>query len=133
VVIERVVIDRVDYSPYEYGHFAPGNGQVEFHYGGLSYITPQKVNFRYKLEGFEKEWRSAGTRHGAFYTNLAPGKYIFRVTACNSDGVWNETGASFTFELEPHFYQAWWFYGLVILAVGGTGFGVYRYRVYGSF
>jgi streptogramin lyase len=130
VVIERVVVDQEDYSPYDYGCFAPGKGQVEFHYGGLSYITPQKVNFRYKLEGFEKDWRLAGTRHGAFYTNLSPGKYVFHVTACNSDGVWNETGTSFAFELEPYFYQTWWFYGLAILMVVGTGFSMYRLRVW---
>jgi hypothetical protein len=130
VMIERVVIDRVDYSPYNYGHFVPGNGEVEFHYGGMSYITPQKVNFRYKLEGFEKEWRSVGTRHGAYYTNLPPGKYIFHVTACNSDGAWNETGASFAFELEPHFYQTWLFYGLVIAVICSIGFGIYLLRVW---
>jgi hypothetical protein len=87
----------------------------------MSFIAPHKVNFRYMLEGFEKEWRSAGTRHGAFYTNLSPGKYTFRVTACNSDGVWNETGASFAFELEPHFYQTSWFYGIVLILICGAG------------
>ncbi len=129
IVIERVVMDRVDYSPYEYGHFMPGYGQVEFHYGGLSFTTPQKVNFRYKLEGFDKEWRSVGTRNEAFYTNLPPGEYVFRVTACNSDGVWNETGASFAFELKPHFYQTLWFYGLMLVAMIGIGFGIYRWRM----
>jgi hypothetical protein len=82
------------------------------------------------LEGFETEWRTVGIRRAAFYTNLAPGKYVFRVKACNNDGVWNETGASFAFELEPYFYQTWWFYGLVIVAVGGAGFGAYRLRVW---
>jgi|GEM_PF-4176457 PAS domain-containing protein len=129
IVIERVVIDRVDYSPYEYGYFAPGNGQVEFHYGGLSFTTPQKVNFRYKLEGFDKEWRSVGTRHEAFYTNLPPREYVFRVTACNSDGVWNETGASFAFELKPHFYQTLWFYVFVLVVIIITVLGIYRWRV----
>ncbi len=130
VVIERVVVDRVDYAPYTYRHFLPGSGQVEFYYGGMSFIAPQKVHFRYMLEGFEKEWRFVGTRREAYYTNLAPGNYVFRVSACNSDGVWNETGASFAFELEPHFYQAYWFYGLVLIAVGGTVFGGYRLRVW---
>jgi ligand-binding sensor domain-containing protein/signal transduction histidine kinase len=130
VVIERVVVDKVDYSPHMYAHFLPGHGQVEFDYGGMSFIAPQKVNFRYILEGFDDEWRSVGTRHGAFYTNLSPGKYVFRVTACNSDGVWNETGASFAFELEPHFYQTSWFYGLVLITFSGIVFGVYRLRVW---
>ena len=130
VVVERVVIDRVDYSPYTDKHFLPGSGQVEFYYGGMSFIAPQKVHFRYMLEGFEKEWRFVGTRREAYYTNLAPGNYVFHVSACNSDGVWNETGASFAFELEPHFYQTSWFYGLVLIAVGGTIFGGYRLRVW---
>jgi hypothetical protein len=82
------------------------------------------------LEGFEKEWRSAGTRHSAFYTNLSPGKYTFRVTACNSDGVWNETGASFAFELESHFYQTFWFYGIVLILICGAGIGLHRLRVW---
>jgi ligand-binding sensor domain-containing protein len=130
VVIERVVVDRVDYSPYQYGYFSPGNGQVEFHYGGLSFIAPQKVNFSYMLEGFEKEWRNAGTRRSAFYTNLSPGKYTFRVTACNSDGVWSETGAGFAFELEPHFYQTSWFIGIIFILIGGAGVGLHRLRVW---
>jgi hypothetical protein len=130
VVIERVVVDRADYSPYQYGLFSPGNGQVEFHYGGMSFIAPQKVNFRYMLEGFETEWRNAGTRRSAFYTNLSPGMYTFRVTACNSDGVWNESGASFTFELEPHFYQTSWFYGIILILICGAGFALHRLRVW---
>ena len=130
VVIEKVVVDRTEYSLYNYGHFSPGNGQVEFYYGGMSFIAPQKVNFRYMLEGFEKEWRNAGTRHSAFYTNLSPGEYTFRVTACNSDGVWNETGANYSFELEPHFYQTSWFYGVMLILIGGAGFGLHRLRVW---
>ncbi|RPI07064.1 MAG: hypothetical protein EHM64_00820 [Ignavibacteriae bacterium] len=130
VVIERVVFDRKDYSPYEYAAFPPGTGQVEFQYGGMSFIAPQKVHFRYMLEGFEKEWRNAGTRRSAFYTNLSPGKYTFRITACNNDGVWNESRASFAFELEPHFYQTFWFMGVLLLAIGGAGFGLHRLRVW---
>jgi ligand-binding sensor domain-containing protein len=130
VVIERVVVDRADYSPYKYGYFSPGNGQVEFHYGGMSFIAPQKVHFRYMLEGFETEWRNAGTRRSAFYTNLSPGKYTFRVTACNSDGVWNESSAGFAFELEPHFYQTLWFAGIILILICGAGFGLHRFRVW---
>ena len=129
VIIERVVVDRMDYSLSENARFLPGNGQVEFHYGGVSFIAPQKVNFSYMLQGFEKEWRFVETRRAAFYTNLSPGKYVFRVTACNSDGVWNETGASFAFELEPHFYQTIWFYGLVFIFISGSGFLWYRIHI----
>ncbi len=112
-----------------YIHIPVDNGQVEFYYGGLSYRIPEKVHFQSKLEGLETEWQLVGTRHEAFYRNLDPGKYIFHVTACNSDGVWNETGASFAFELEPRFYQTYWFYGFVFITLSGTAFGVYRLRV----
>src|SRR5581483_2227273 len=71
----------------------------------------------------------AGTRRVAFYTNLPPGEYRFRVTACNNDGVWNETGASFDFYLKPHFHQTWWFYALCASAVALLGVGLYRVRV----
>ena len=130
VVIERVIVDRIDYPPYNDRNFSPGSGQVEFYYGGISFIAPQKITFRYMLEGFEKEWRVVGTRRSAFYTNLPPGKYNFRVTACNSDGIWNETGAGFAFELKPRYYQTFWFYSMVLVLIGGIGFGLHRLRVW---
>jgi ligand-binding sensor domain-containing protein len=130
VVIERVVVDRIDYSPYSFRNFSPGSGQVEFYYGGLSFIAPQKLTFRYMLEGFEKEWRIVGTRRSAFYTNLSPGKYTFRVTACSSDGIWNETDAAFAFELKAHFFQTSWFFGLIFILVCGIGFSLHRLRVW---
>src|SRR5258708_20341753 len=68
------------------------------------------MRFRYKLEGFDKDWIPAGNRRIAYYTNLSPGQYRFRVIAANGDGVWNETGAALTVHLQPRFYQASWFY-----------------------
>src|SRR5258708_40276266 len=68
------------------------------------------MRFRYKLEGFDKDWIPAGNRRIAYYTNLSPGQYRFRVIAANGDGVWNETGAALTVHLKPRFYQASWFY-----------------------
>jgi hypothetical protein len=73
------------------------------------------VRFKYRLEEFDKEWVDAGTRRFAHYAGLRPGQYRFRVIACNNDGVWNETGDSFSFYLRPHFYQARWFYLLSLL------------------
>ena len=130
VVIERVVVDRIDYSSYNYRKFSPGSGQVEFYYDGISFIAPKKIYFRYMLDGFENEWRTVGMRRSAFYTNLSPGKYTFRVSACNSDGVWNETGASFAFELKPHFHQTYWFFALILVLIGGTGYGLHWLRVW---
>jgi len=97
----------------------PGRKQFEFHYAALSYTVPERVRYRYRLEGFRDNWEEAGTRRTAYFTNLAPGHYLFRVQGCNSDGVWNEAGASFAFVVEPRFYQTLWFYLLAALALGG--------------
>jgi len=115
VLIEQVLIDKKEITRRDTARLAPGKGEIEFHYTGLSLLAPQKVYFKYQLEGFDKEWVNAGTRRAAYYTNLPPGPYRFRVTACNNDGVWNESGVAFEFYLEPHFYQSTPFYVLCAL------------------
>jgi ligand-binding sensor domain-containing protein/signal transduction histidine kinase len=103
---------------------APGKRRFEFHYTGLSFNAPERVRFRYQLEGLDPDWVEAGARRTAFYSYVPPGNYRFRVIACNSDGVWNETGASLPLTVLPHFWQAWWFLGLagvgLLVSVGGT-------------
>jgi len=108
----------------------PGAGTFTARYSGLSYVEPEKVKFRYKLEGFDDNWTAAGTRRSVNYTNLPPGRYTFLVTACNNDGIWNSRGASVTFELLPHFYQTAWFRVLigVFLAVVLAAIVVFRTR-----
>ena len=112
VAIDEVLIDDQRVGNLEPGPLtvAPGMRRFEFRYAGMSFIAPQKVRFRYRLEGFDRDWVDAGTRRTAYYTNLSPGSYRFHVLACNNDGVWNETGASLDFRLRPHFYQTLWFY-----------------------
>jgi signal transduction histidine kinase len=83
---------------------------LQIDYTALSFSLPQKVRFRYLLEGHDREWQDAGTRRQAFYTDLAPGNYRFRVTACNSHGVWSPAGASFDFAVLPAYYQTTWFH-----------------------
>jgi diguanylate cyclase (GGDEF)-like protein len=95
----------------------PGRGSLEIGYVALSFITPSRVHYRYKLEGFDQTWIDAGTRRTAYYTNIGPGTYTFKVIAASDDGVWNETGASIRFELSPSFYQTWWFYALLVIAL----------------
>jgi hypothetical protein len=92
--------------------------------------VPERVFFRYKLEGFDHDWIDAGTRRVAYYMNLPPHDYRFRVLACNNNGVWNEVGASFTFRLQPRFYETFWFYALVLLTLMGIVFTIYRVRVW---
>ncbi|HYK89877.1 MAG TPA: two-component regulator propeller domain-containing protein [Acidobacteriota bacterium] len=110
VRIEKVLIDK---KPADTGHHVvipPGDGEVEIHYSALSYLAPEKVQFKYQLEGFDREWVDAGTRRFAYYAGLQAGEYKFRVIACNNDGVWNEAGDVFAFHLRPHYYQTIWFY-----------------------
>ncbi len=112
VVIEKAIIDHHLADPAHRANLPAGAGEMEFQYTGLSFLAPEKVKFKYKLEGFDKTWVDAGTRRVAFYTNIPPGQYNFRVMACNNDGVWNEAGAAFDFHLNPHYYQTYWFWAL---------------------
>jgi signal transduction histidine kinase len=96
---------------------------LEFDYAALSFTAPEKVQFKYRLDGFDKDWIDAGTNAEAYYTNLAPGTYRFRVIACNNDGLWvpEEAAAATNIVVQPHFYQTIWFAllcaGAFILAV----------------
>ena len=89
--------------------FAAGTPSVEIDYTALSLSIPERVRFRYKLQGLDADWQNVGTRRQAYYSNLAPREYRFRVIACNNDGVWNETGASLDFSITPAYYQTTWF------------------------
>jgi signal transduction histidine kinase/ligand-binding sensor domain-containing protein len=109
--------------------FAAGTHTIEIDYTALSLSIPERVEFRYKLEGVDKDWQNVGTRRQAFYTSLGPGRYRFRVIACNNDGIWNEEGAVLDFSIAPAWYQTNWFLLLTVV----TGFFVvaalYRLRV----
>ncbi len=129
VWIERVTAGKEALTPRRRARLSPGTRTLEFQYTALSFLEPSKVRFRYRLEGFDKEWIEAGTRRVAYYTNIPPGKYAFRVTACNNDGLWNQAGASFEFSLPPHFYESYWFYGLILFGVVVAAVGGYRRRV----
>ncbi len=94
-----------------------GHVHFQFDYAGLSFSAPQKVRYRYMLEGLDRGWTEAGARRSAYYTNIRPGRYTFRVQAANNDGLWNTDGAALTFELRPHFYQTLWFYALLLAAL----------------
>jgi len=95
----------------------------------LSFVVPQKVRFRYKLEGHDSEWQDSQGRRQAFYTDLEPRSYTFRVIASNNDGVWNETGARVSFTVAPSFDQTAWFKALWILAAAGVLWGLYWLRM----
>jgi signal transduction histidine kinase/ligand-binding sensor domain-containing protein len=98
-------------------------------YAGLSLSIPERVRFRYKLDGWDQDWQDAGSRREAFYTNLPPGMYRFHVTACNNDGVWNDVGAMIDFSVAPSWYQTNWFRIFCILSGLFAVWVVYRLRV----
>ena len=132
VAVERFTVDDVDEPLRGAGsRLRIGAGHVHFQvdYAGLSFTVPLKVRFRYKLEGFDRDWTEAGARRTAYYTNIPPGQYTFRVQAANNDGVWNREGAAFPFELRPHFYQTIWFYLLLLAAVAGSVVFLLKYRL----
>ena len=108
----------------------PRTTDLQIGYTALSLSVPEKVRFRYRLEGVDKDWQDAGTRREAFYNRLGPGKYHFRVIACNNDGVWNEEGAHLDFNIAPAWYQTIWFRGLYVLAFFTLLWGVYQMRVH---
>jgi signal transduction histidine kinase/streptogramin lyase len=109
--------------------FPPGAGNVEIHFTGVTLLEPTKVAHRYRLDGFDRRWVDAGTRRAAYYTNLPPGTYRFRVQARNVDGVWNEQGDSVELTLAPHLHQRVWFWVLVALAAGALVLAVHRARL----
>lgn len=104
---------------------APGDGAVEIHYAGLSFVAPENVHFKYRMEGIDSTWFDAGTRRYAYYANLPPGTYHFQVIACNNDGIWNNVGATYSFHLLPHFYQRIWFWpaiGFFVIGLAAAAF-----------
>jgi len=122
VALERFAVDDVDQALRAADpslKIQAGHNHFQFDYAGLSFTAPQKVRYRYMLEGFDHQWTEAGARRTAYYTNIPPGKYTFRVQAANNDGLWNSQGTALQFELRPHFYQTLWFYILLAVACAG--------------
>jgi signal transduction histidine kinase len=128
VVIESVVADDKPLSHTNEISVPPGAYRLEIHYNALSLIDPQRLRFRYQLEGADPGWIEAGQQRKASYTHLSPGRYIFHVLACNNDGVWNETGASLAIQIQPRFYQTKLFIGLVATSAAAALFLVYAAR-----
>jgi signal transduction histidine kinase/streptogramin lyase len=129
VAIEEIRVDDESISPAQIIELGPGKSRLDFYYTALSFVAPEKVRFKYKLEGFNSDWVDGGARRVAYYTNLPPGRYKFRVIASNNDGVWNYTGAVFDLYLKPHYYQTYWFYALCSLILAVIVWQLYRFRL----
>jgi signal transduction histidine kinase/ligand-binding sensor domain-containing protein len=108
----------------------PGNQQrIAIEFGGLSLSAPERIRFRYRLDGFDKGWSEPAYTRQAVYTNLNPGPYRFRVIASNADGLWNSAETHIDFSIEPAFWQTWWFRMLAILTAAGIVAAAYQYRL----
>lgn len=107
----------------------PGTANLQIDYTALSLQNPERVRFRYRLEGIDKTWIDAGGRRQAFYTRLGPGHYRFRVIAANNDGVWNNSGATLDFVIPPTFIQSGWFLLLCAIAAALALWALYTLRV----
>jgi signal transduction histidine kinase/ligand-binding sensor domain-containing protein len=119
----------VAYEPRPDLRLPVGQRDLRIVYTALGLAIPERLRFRYKLEGFDQHWQEAGTRREAVYTNLPPGDYRFRVIAANEDGVWNETGATLALSLPPRFVETSWFVVLAVLSVAALLGGLYLLRV----
>jgi signal transduction histidine kinase len=116
--ISGVIADQHIFDPTQpVTMLRPFTQRLEIEYAAVNFVSPTKVRFRYRLDGFDKEWIDAGTRRQAFYTNLAPRAYRFRVAAVTSEGTWNESGAKWDFSIEPAFYQTRWFYACAMIMI----------------
>jgi ligand-binding sensor domain-containing protein/signal transduction histidine kinase len=129
VAIEEIKLDDQPVSLNRKAELPPGRSRLDFSYAGLSFIAPEKVQYKYRLTGFDRDWVEAGTRRVASYTNLAPGNYEFQVIARNKDGVWSSSAAKFGFYLRPYFYQTYWFYALCLLCLIILTWQIYRLRL----
>ncbi len=101
---------------------------IYFEFAALHFTAPEKNEYAYIMEGFESEWNHVGNRNFATYTNLPPGRFVFRVKASNNDGIWNEEGTSLKITVIPPFWQTWWFFTLTGIAILFLGFTVHRIR-----
>ncbi len=131
IAIEQVTLDDrpIDLTTSEIV-VPPGGERITIHYAGLSLLAPQKVRYRYRLQGFDRGWVDAGAGRTAYYTNVPPGRYSFTVMASSARGLWSIQPASLNLRVQPRFFQTIWFYLLVAASLIGFGYALYRVRVH---
>ena len=129
VHLENIVADRKNYSPIQGLRLPPLIRDLEIDYTALSFVNPRAVRFRYMLEGRDHDWQETTTRRQAFYTDLRPGGYRFRVIACNNDGIWNEQGTGLSFTVVPAWFQTISFRLLCIVFSLLFVYTLYRLRI----
>jgi signal transduction histidine kinase/ligand-binding sensor domain-containing protein len=138
VHVEQITADRKTYDASSnvtgdsssHLRLPPLVHDLEIDYTALSLVAAEKNRFRVKLEGWDRDWQDVGNRRQAFYNNLSPGSYRFRVTASNNSGVWNEAGTFLDFSIAPAYYQTNWFRLSCVIALMGMLWGLYRLRLH---
>jgi signal transduction histidine kinase/ligand-binding sensor domain-containing protein len=129
-LIEDIRVDQNDVE-HQSGviRLEPGQATVEIAYTAMSFVGPDRVRFRYRLEGLDPNWTDAGSRRVAYFSHLPYGEYTFRVIAANADGVWDTSGATIRLVVLTPFYRRAWFYALVIVGVLSVLAALYIYRL----
>jgi PAS domain S-box-containing protein len=128
VYIERVRVDGIVAAKTGLVTLPAGSRSMAIDYTAVTFVQPGAVNFRYQLVGHDRDWIDAEDRRTAFYTDLKPGRYRFRVIAANNNGVWNEAGAALAIEQRAWFYETWWFYCCAGLAAAAAAWAIDRRR-----
>jgi diguanylate cyclase (GGDEF)-like protein len=128
-IIESVVVDDVVQEGTGPIEVAPGSRRLEFHFTAASFVAPEQLRFRFRLEGYDRGWVEGGARRVAFYTNLPPGRYVFHVQARNEDGVASTGSPRVILWLRPYFWQTTWFVLLAAAAAVALALAAHRLRV----
>jgi ligand-binding sensor domain-containing protein/signal transduction histidine kinase len=130
VQVEGIVADGSAVDLQDAVHISSTRQRVIFSYAGLSLTVPERVRFRYKLDGFDQNWSEPVASREAVYTNLGPGPYRFRVVASNSEGLWNSAESTIQVEIDPVFWQTWWFRLSALMAIALALLFFYRLRLH---
>ena len=127
--VESLIVDRKEFAAIDNLEVGPHVRDLQIDYTSPTFSIPQKVKFRYKLDGYDDDWHEAGPRRQAFYTDVPPRKSTFRVMAANSDGVWNERAATLAFSIAPAYCQTTWFRAVSAASFVALLWAAYRYRM----
>ncbi|WP_436041160.1 sensor histidine kinase [Pseudoxanthomonas sp. LjRoot143] len=129
VSIRGLAVGEIEYGRVDGKELQAGTRDMRIRYAASSLAYPERVRFRYRLEGLDADWQEAGHRRVAYYTNLGPGKYVFRVQAANESGVWSAGNASMAFSIAPRFTQTGWFFGLCATAAAALMYFIHKLRL----
>ncbi|HQQ93296.1 MAG TPA: two-component regulator propeller domain-containing protein [Bacteroidia bacterium] len=130
VLIQSIQLNNQDTALAENASLPNSLNNISFYYRGICLTNPDKVRYMKKLTGLETEWSHESPEDYSKYANLAPGKYVFRVKACNNEGIWSDQEASFAFEVQRPFYSTWWFLALLVLLLACTVYFILWFRIY---